>query len=83
MNNNKSNTLYFEGSSMSNLYKCIQNWQDENKKRLLPISIKKERDNFCCIALTNPTEAMSTNEDGQNHTEVDSGEVYKYVARIV
>ena len=70
---NKSNTLYFESSSMSKLYKCIQSWQDENKKRLLSISIQKDGDNFCCIALTNPTEVVITSEDGERHAELDSG----------
>lgn len=75
MKDNKCNTLYFESSSMSQLYKCIQNWQDENKKRLLSISIQKDGDNFCCIALTNPTEVVITSEDGENHAIV-SGDGY-------
>ena len=70
MKDNKCNTLYFESPSMSTLYKCIQIWQDENKKRLLSISIQKDGDNFCCIALTNPTEVVITSEDGENHADI-------------
>jgi len=68
---NKSNALYFESSSMSKLYTCIQSWQDENKKRLLSISIQKDGDNFCCIALTNPTEVVITSENGEDHARID------------
>ena len=67
---NKCNVLYFERSSMNELYKCIRNWQGENKKRLLSINIQKEGDNFCCIALTNPSEVVITSEDGKYHADV-------------
>ena len=32
---NKLNLLYFEGTSMRGLYEVIENWQQENRKRLL------------------------------------------------
>lgn len=70
MENNKCNILYFESSSMNELYQSIQSWQNENQKRLLSISIQKDGNNFCCIALTNPTEVVITDEDGKNHAKV-------------
>ena len=53
---NKKNILYFEDSTMRGLFKKIQGWQNENKKRLLSTSIEKDAGMFCCIALSNPTE---------------------------
>jgi len=72
VNDNKHNTLYFESSSMRELYNCIQIWQNQNKKRLLSISIQKDGDNFCCIALTNPTEVVITDRYGVSHAKVDN-----------
>ena len=77
MENNKCNILYFESSSMNELYQSIQSWQNENQKRLLSISIQKDGNNFCCIALTNPTEVVITDEDGKNHAKVtDAGHLW-------
>ena len=76
MENNKCNILYFESSSMNELYQSIQRWQNENQKRLLSISIQKDGNNFCCIALTNPTEVVITDENGKNHAKVtDAGQL--------
>lgn len=71
--NNKLNTLYFESSTMKGLYDTIENWQVENQKRLLSLNIQKNGDNFCCIALTNPTEVVITSLDGKNHAELSNG----------
>lgn len=57
-NENKRNLQYFEASSMRELFDLIQLWQLENNKRLLSLSIEKDRDKFCCIALTNPIEVI-------------------------
>ena len=82
-NDNKCNTLYFESSSMSTLYKSIQEWQNENKKRLLSISIQKDGENFCCIALTNPTEVVITDKNGRNYGSLAGGnDGYLYVYNI-
>jgi hypothetical protein len=51
---NKLNLLYFENTSMRGLYEVIENWQQENRKRLLSVNVQKDGENFCCIALTNP-----------------------------
>lgn len=71
-NNNKINTLYFEGFTMKELFEKIQNWQNNEKKRLLSLSIQKDGDYFACIALTNPTEVVITSRDGYNHVSVTS-----------
>jgi len=64
---NNRNLLYFESSSMNALYKCMETWQNENNKRLLSISTQKDGDNFCCIALTNPSEVIIISGSGTNH----------------
>lgn len=68
---NKHNLLYFESSSVKVLYKSMQNWQNENNKRLLSVSIVKDGYLFCCIALSNPTEVVITDKSGAYHAEVD------------
>lgn len=55
---NKRNLQYFEAPSMKALFDLMQAWQNENNKRLLSLSVEKDGDNFCCIALTNPTEVI-------------------------
>ena len=67
---NKQNLLYFESSSMRGLYDCMENWQNINHQRLLSISIQQDGSNFCCIALTNPTEVVITSSDGKRHAHV-------------
>ncbi len=69
---NKRNLLYFESSSMRGLYDSMDNWQIKNRKRLLSISIQKDAENFCCIALTNPTEVVITDSNGRDHAIVFS-----------
>jgi hypothetical protein len=48
----KSNLIYFECSSMRELYDCLENWQITNQRRFLSLSIQLDKGNFCCIALT-------------------------------
>lgn len=67
---NKRNLQYFESSSMRELYDDMENWQNENSKRLLSVSIEKEGESFCCIALTNPSEVVITSSDGKRHAKV-------------
>jgi len=56
--NNKHNILYFEGSSMRELHNTMDEWQNENEKRFLSMSVNKDGDSYCCIALTNPSEVV-------------------------
>ena len=70
-NTNKQNLLYFESSSMRELYEHMQAWQQVNNKRLLSVNIQRDGSNFCCIALTNPTEVVITSRDGTNAASVD------------
>ena len=67
---NKRNLQYFESSSMRELYDDMENWQNENSKRLLSVSIEKEGESFCCIALTNPSEVVVTSADGRRHLTI-------------
>jgi hypothetical protein len=70
MSENKNNLLYFQNPSMQGLYNEMQEWQRANKRRLLSTSIQKDGDNYCCIALSNPTEVVIVSQDGQRFAEV-------------
>ena len=59
--NNKHNILYFEGQSMKDLHNNMDEWQKDNEKRFLSMSVNKDGDNYCCIALTNPSEVVIVN----------------------
>jgi hypothetical protein len=64
---NKRNLVYFENPSMRGLYACMEDWQQTNNKRLLSISVQQDDGNYCCIALTNPTEVVITSASGNHH----------------
>ena len=66
---NKRNLVYFENPSMRGLYACMEEWQQANNRRLLSISVQQDDSNYCCIALTNPTEVVITSIDGK-HADV-------------
>lgn len=70
-NRNKRNLLYFESSSMRKLYKRLRKWQKKNNKRFLSMSIHKDSGKFCCVALTNPSEVVITNEFGNKYATID------------
>jgi len=73
---NKRNLAYFENPSMRGLYACMEEWQRANNRRLLSISVQRDGGNYCCIALTNPTEVVITSEDGTHHAKVnDKGQL--------
>jgi hypothetical protein len=65
-NDNKHNLLYFEGNSMRDLYNSMEDWQNTNQKRLLSISIQYDNGQYCCIALTNPTEVILVDAMGMS-----------------
>ena len=74
---NKRNLVYFENSSMRGLYACMDEWQQVNNRRLLSINIQRDEGQYCCIALTNPTEVVISSRDGKNHVNVTSdGRLY-------
>jgi len=62
---NKRNLVYFESSSMRGLYDCMDEWQQANNRRLLSVTVQQDGGNYCCIALTNPTEVVITSPDGK------------------
>lgn len=51
---NHQNFLYFESVSMKGLHKELENWQATSKKGILSMSIHRDRELFCCIAITSP-----------------------------
>jgi hypothetical protein len=57
---------------MWELYDCMQAWQDANQKRLLSVSIQEDGGKFCCIALTNPSEVVITNSEGDSHAKISN-----------
>lgn len=71
---NKRNLLYFEDSSMRGLYDSMDEWQRANNRRLHSVSIQQDCGNYCCIALTNPTEVVITNADGTRHVDLHEGQ---------
>jgi len=72
---NKRNLVYFEASSMRGLYDRMEHWQIENGKRLLSVSIQQDHGQFCCIALTNPTEVVITDRMGMDNAMVMGGKL--------
>lgn len=69
-NANKRNLVYFENPSMRGLYACMEDWQQVNNRRLLSISVQQDGGNYCCIALTNPTEVVITSADGKQNVDI-------------
>jgi hypothetical protein len=69
---NKHNLVYFENPSMRGLYTAMDEWQQANNRRLLSISVQQDFGNYCCIALTNPTEVVITSQDGKNYAYVSA-----------
>jgi hypothetical protein len=67
---NKRNLVYFESSSMRGLYDCMDEWQQANNRRLLSVAVQQDGGNYCCIALTNPTEVVITSPDGKKQVDV-------------
>ena len=67
---NKRNLLFFKNESMKGLYEAMDEWQDKNRKRLLSTNIQQDGGKFCCIALTNPTEVILCNGDGDYQAKV-------------
>jgi hypothetical protein len=61
---NKRNLLFFESPSVRGLYETMDEWQIVNRKRLQSVHIEKDGDLFCCIALTNPSEVVITDLNG-------------------
>ena len=72
---NKRNILYFESDSMRSLYETMDKWQVENNKRLLSLNIQADQDNYCCIALTNPTEVVICGWNGGSEAWVIGGQL--------
>ncbi len=55
---NRRNVLYFAADSMRGLFDVIDAWQQEHGKRLQSLSVQKDGNEYCCIALTNPAEVV-------------------------
>jgi hypothetical protein len=58
---------------MRGLYACMDEWQQTNNRRLLSVSVQQDGGNFCCIALTNPTEMVITDRYGNDYVEIARG----------
>ena len=73
--NNKRNLLYFKANTMDKLHSEMDIWQKDNEKRFLSMSVEKDGDNFCCIALTNPSEVIIVSGKGSKQAKVYAGEL--------
>ena len=56
--NNKNNLHFFAADSMRDMHRQLTKWQAENQKRFLSLEIQHDEGQFCCLALTNPTEVV-------------------------
>ena len=77
---NKMNLLYFESPTMKGLHGMLHQWQETHRKRLLSVSIQRDGDLLCCIALTNPTEVVITNAQGTEYVGIYEGDKLKVAA---
>ena len=48
---------------MKDLHNNMDEWQKDNEKRFLSVSVNKDGYNYCRIPLTNPSEVTITNDD--------------------
>ena len=62
---NKRNLLYFEASSMQELFVEMDKWQTKHRKRLQSVSIQPDGGTFAAIALSNPSEVIIVNGQGK------------------
>ncbi len=76
---NKRNLHYFEAPTMRGLYETMDAWQESNRERLLSVSIEKDGDAFCCVALTNPTEVIIRDGYSAGGADVDNHALRVYV----
>jgi hypothetical protein len=77
---NKRNLVFSESPSMRRLYECMDEWQQANNRRLLSVSVQRDEDNYCCIALTNPTEVVITSLHGTEYADVRNNKLWTYAA---
>jgi hypothetical protein len=61
---------------MMGLYSAIEEWQNQNKQRFLSLSIERDGDDFCCIALTNPSEVVIVRGSGDEQARVVGGRLH-------
>ncbi len=73
---NKHNLLYFEAPSMRGLYALLNTWQEDNRKRLLSVSVQRDAEVFSCIALTNPTEVIICSGNSRDEAHIDGSRLY-------
>ena len=79
-NTNSRNLLYFEAASMRLLHDAMDSWQVANGKRLLSLSIHQDNGQYCCIALTNPTEVVVVDGSKEFGASVEPGGYLKVAA---
>ena len=65
--NNKNNLHFFAANSMLELHRQLTKWQAENQKRFLSLEIQQDEGQFCCLALTNPSEVVLMTRDPDSY----------------
>jgi hypothetical protein len=68
---NARNLLYFEAPSMRELFESMDAWQASSGKRLLSAAVHQDREQYCCIALSNPMEVVICSGLGSEKAYVD------------
>ena len=77
-NENKHNIHYFESGTMHGLYEAMDEWQHTHGLRLQSLSVEKDGERYCCIALTNPMEVSIHSDFTHDGAYVNDGRLYVY-----
>jgi hypothetical protein len=75
---NKTNLVYFECSTMRALYDAMRDWQDTNQKGFLSVSIQQENGYLCCIALIHPINLVQQVQGPLTKTKLYEDEMARY-----
>ena len=78
---NKRNLLFFEATTMRELFADMDEWQATNRKRLQSVSVQPDGDSFACIALSNPTEVIIVDGHGSGGVAVGDNHLATTAAR--
>jgi hypothetical protein len=73
---NSHNLLYFEGTSMRELFDRMDAWQKTHGKRLLSTHVERDAGMFCCITLTNPMDVVIVDGGGGDRALVRHGSLW-------
>jgi hypothetical protein len=71
--------LYFESPTMRGLHQSMNGWQRDNERHLTSVSVQRDGDLFCAIAVAGPAEVAITSANGKRHAIVsENGRLFTY-----